>query len=558
MVTDLQVSAADDSLPTIIRSDRESITRTWANQSLIYQSQWHNSFETDEEIAVWHAAVPELLDWWVIGQSYQGKNITCLRITNEQITEQKAKTFIVAEHHAREQITVEFALRFILYMINGYGVDSQITEYLDTIEIYLIPALNPDSLNLVVDEGNYWLRRNMRPFDADEDGVADEDSWEDVDGDGHISSFERYEKPADFINPVEFWYEGIDNDEDGLINEDYVGLVDLNRNYPTGFGEGQSSDDPLYDTYHGDYAFSEPETQALRDFVLDHRFAMAYALHSGINATYLPTTASGIFPLPTLYWDVLDDYAEILPSGFNEGYGYGAQKLESANSGMWDEWMYVERGTTLPVTFEVYHNGSADTLDTYHVIEENATHILYEWDGIYPYFAPVESYIDKLWDELLPAFDYLLVNTPRLDIDIVAASYDDTTLTGNLSVSCIGHRLDTVESIKVLDSEGTILYSYASMDPGDSIQRQITFDLAPRESVFIKIGNNYTGFAEYTIYGQPEVSTSISSTSSTTSTNQTTPSTGPPSIISVEVLVIIAGAGVAIVVIVVIIMKRRT
>ncbi len=521
----------------------------------MYPDQWHNSSEIDEELALWNAAVPELIDWFVIGQSFQGKNLTCVRITNEQITEQKAKSFIVAEHHAREQITVEFALRFILYMVNGYGIDPLITEYLDTIEIFVIPALNPDSLNLVVDGGNHWLRRNMRPYNADGDDETDEDSWEDVDGDGYISSFELYEKPADFINPVEFWYEGIDNDGDGLVNEDYVGLVDLNRNYPTGFGEGESSDNPDSDVYHGEYAFSEPETQALRDFVEQHRFAMAYSLHSGINTTYLPTNPYGYFPETTLYWDILDDYDEILPPGFNEVYGYTATKLASANSGMWDEWMYYERGCTAPVTFEVYHNGSADTLDTYTVLEENETHILYEWEGIYPYFAPVESYIEKLWIQLRPAFDYLIVNTPRLEIDFVGADYDGSTFTGNLSVSCIGHRLDTVEGIVVLDAEGTALKSYAVMDPDESITKRVSMDLAPGESVIIRIGNNYTGFAEYTIESSAETSTQPT-TSTSNMTTSTTPET--PTTLTIEMLVIIAGAGVAVVVGAIIILKRRT
>lgn len=43
--------------------------------------------------------------------------------------------------------------------------------------------------------------------------------------------------------------------------------VDLNRNYSVGFGGGGSSGNPSSDTYRGPSAFSEPETQAVRDFV---------------------------------------------------------------------------------------------------------------------------------------------------------------------------------------------------------------------------------------------------------------------------------------------------
>ena len=43
--------------------------------------------------------------------------------------------------------------------------------------------------------------------------------------------------------------------------------VDLNRNFDKGYGD-HSSDDPCQEDYRGPEAFSEPEAQALRDYVL--------------------------------------------------------------------------------------------------------------------------------------------------------------------------------------------------------------------------------------------------------------------------------------------------
>ena len=58
--------------------------------------------------------------------------------------------------------------------------------------------------------------------------------------------------------------EGIDNDDDGLINEDDLGGYDMNRNY--GFNW-----QPHYVQYGaGPYPFSYPETKATRDFLLAH------------------------------------------------------------------------------------------------------------------------------------------------------------------------------------------------------------------------------------------------------------------------------------------------
>ena len=216
-----------DDVPQIVEVTVPSITRTWDPVSLLYDNQWHDSAEVEEEIENIHSSVPELVDVEVIGQSYQGKNISSIRITNEQNTVQKAKTLVVAHHHGREQISIEMSLRFILRLLNGYGEDPVLTEYVDTQEIYVILTINPDALDVVVNEGNHWLRKNLRPYDNDGDGLFGEDTAEDTDGDGHISEFYVYLKdtPSEdpHIDDFDYYYrEGIDNDGDGEINEDEV------------------------------------------------------------------------------------------------------------------------------------------------------------------------------------------------------------------------------------------------------------------------------------------------------------------------------------------------
>merc|ERR1711892_741915 len=52
--------------------------------------------------------------------------------------------------------------------------------------------------------------------------------------------------------------------------------VDGNRNYGFHWNEGGSSGDKCWDTYHGPEAFSEPETAAVRDFVLGQEGRVKY------------------------------------------------------------------------------------------------------------------------------------------------------------------------------------------------------------------------------------------------------------------------------------------
>jgi hypothetical protein len=506
-------------IPIIERVVTPSVTRTWGDISLLYDEQFHDPAGVDEEIENIHSLVPELVDLEIIGQSYQGRNLTCLRITNEMNTVQKAKTLVVAHHHGREQITVEMALRFILHLLNNYGVDDTITEYVDTQEIFIIPTLNPDALEIVVNEGNHWLRKNLRPYDNDNDTLFNEDDVEDTNGDGCISNFLVYEKdypteiPSISDYDWEYW-EGIDNDNDTLFNEDEVGLVDLNRNYPVFWGLNDPDlQNPITQIYCGTEPFSEPETQAFRDFATNHRFAMAYSLHSGINTTYFPTNEHEDWTEPVLYYQMASDYADILPDNFNEYLGYIPSQMseEAGTSGGWGEWMYYERGTTVPITFEMYHNASADLAEAYPIIVNNNTHIIREWKEIYGYFNPIEAGINPLWEDLLAAFEYLLEMTPRLDVMVTGITGGMTagdTLTLSTRTECLSPRLGSKEGVLILDSASNVLDFTIVVNGGQTLTDQATVQLSEdltTTGFSLFIGNNYTGFTEFVVsLGTPE------------------------------------------------------
>ncbi len=488
---------------TITKIEATSISRSWSDVELIYQDQWHDPVHLEEEMDQFNEVAPAIIDLEIIGQTYQGRNITCVIITNEQSTYQKAKTVVVAHHHGREQITVEMALRFIARLINGYGVDPVITEYIDTEEIFVIPSLNQDALQRIVHNDDFWLRKNLRPFDDDGDGLLDEDPYNDVDLDGQISSFDIYEKPGYYVGS---YFEGIDDDGDGQVNEDEIGHVDLNRNYPVFWGDIGASSETMSQTYHGPNPFSENETMAFRDFAVQHSFAMAYSLHSGINATYLPSNEDNIYPLPSLYHAVLDDYENILPdSFFSSGYyPSGGARVEAGPGGLWKEWMYYSRQTTLPVCFELYHNPEVDGEDAVELYYENATHYIEKWTGIYGFFNPVESKIEQLWQEITPAFDYLLEMLPRLDISVNGGVQSETSVAFNMTMTNLSPRLGSKSTIDIYTAEGQFLYGLGVMSADSTYNGVVGFNLPSTfvgNSLTIKIGNEYSGYAHFEISG---------------------------------------------------------
>ncbi|MFW9862558.1 MAG: M14 family zinc carboxypeptidase [Candidatus Thorarchaeota archaeon] len=509
------VSAEFDSPIVIVEKvDYPSVDRTWEDISLLYEDQFHSAAEVDEEIERFHSLVPELVDLEVIGESYQGLNISALRITNELSTVQKAKTLVVAHHHGREQITIEMALRFILRLLNLYGVDDTFTDYIDSQEIYIIPTINPDTLSHVLN-GNHWLRKNLHPFDDDGDSEADEDPWDDANGDGIISGYDVYTKtgPGGSTEYQYTYFEGDDDDGDGLFNEDPIGYVDLNRNYATGWGNDEdSSPDPLSQVFRGLSAFSEPETQVFRDFARQHSFTMAYSLHSGINSTYFPTDDYGNWAEPSIYYEIVMDFNSFMGEGFNDVPGYPGVEDSSpqvverhAYGGYWDDWMYVERRTTAPVTFELYHNATVDGPAHLTVYEDNSTHYIEEFTGIYGYFAPVESAIERTWQDMMPGFDYLLENTPILAGTNPTASGgigEGDSVTVGLSVTCQSILFDATDPIYgFLEYGGPVpsglTISTAILDAGETRTISTSFDL-PRDlgssSVQLYVGNNFTGY----------------------------------------------------------------
>jgi hypothetical protein len=233
---------------------------------------------------------------------------------------------------------------------------------------------------------------------------------------------------------------------------------------------------------------------------------MAYSLHSGTNATYFPTDSYVNWPTPELYYQIYGDLDDMLPSGFNEGGPYAeasgrATRLVGETGGFWKEWMFYERATTVPICFEVFHDGAADAPESVTIIVDNSTHQIQEWHAIYEYFDPPAERIDELWDELQPAFVYLLETTPRLDVHepaIAGPASEGTTVSFIVQVDCLSQRIGTIEDIQFRTEEGAVLCTIPEIAAGGSYNGQVQIVLphdVNGEDLVLYVGNNYTGYA---------------------------------------------------------------
>lgn len=481
-----------------------SLPRTWENVELIYQDTYHNSSQQLAELLLFNETAPELVGVQQIGATTLELPIYSVVVTNEQNPQQKPKLLVVSNHHARELITDEMSLRFIQQLINLYGVDAEITSMLDTMEVHVIPNLNADSRDVVIHENKPWLRKNLVAYDDDQDGVTDEDGPEDVDQDGSVSCYDVYLKssPSD-SNPVYqpssyecTYFEGIDNDGDGLINEDFRGYVDINRNYAAGWGEtGSNTDDPKSQIFAGTAPFSEVETQVMREYVDLHHFTWGASLHSGINATWFPLENNRY---STLHNNLFSGLLQVLPESYDDwltGLDHSSSKFYGGEFGLWRSYLYENRGTRAPFTFELWRNATSvnNHPDTHSVYLENDTHRIIEYTGIEEFFNPTPKNLDALFVELWPAFHYMMETTPRVEISLQGQT-SDTDLILSYTIDRSGGPIPTDPLMIRYGSttyqlEGSLLTSQSST---------FTFpSFTYLEGEPLLIGNEYEGYTEF-------------------------------------------------------------
>ena len=82
-----------------------------------------------------------------IGKSSEGRDIICLKITEDAQKKRKLlkpQVKLTANMHGDEMVGRELLLSLARALCEQYGYDPDITKLLRTVEIHLVPSLNPD------------------------------------------------------------------------------------------------------------------------------------------------------------------------------------------------------------------------------------------------------------------------------------------------------------------------------------------------------------------------------------------------------------------------------
>lgn len=183
-----------------------------------------------------------LVDTFHLGTTVGGRIIKAIKISDNASTDEASEPdcYFQGLQHAREAIGGSSMIFFMLYLLENYPTDTRIRDLVNNREIYIVICMNPDGWNynltssgLSNTAGGTW-RKNRKPNTSPYTGTG----------------------------------------------------VDLNRNWSTGWGNCPTipsscgSDVGTDDTFIGPSAFSENETQAVRNFIKSKRIVIANDQHS--------------------------------------------------------------------------------------------------------------------------------------------------------------------------------------------------------------------------------------------------------------------------------------
>ena len=255
------------------------------------------------DLAKTHATLAKVVE---VAKTREGRSVWAIEIANPAGTpvNERPALLIAANFEGDQLIGSELALYVAERLLTGYATDATIKARLDAHTFYIVPRVNADGAEAMFGAVKAIRKMNAAKNDADNDGRLDEDGPEDLNKDGFISVM-RVKDPrgAYMLHPDDprllrradaakgeaggyaVYWEGLDNDGDGFVNEDGPGGVDLNRNFQHQY--------PYYSPDAGPHMVSEPEARGLMEYVIARRNIAAILTFGESDNLIAPPTRAG-------------------------------------------------------------------------------------------------------------------------------------------------------------------------------------------------------------------------------------------------------------------------
>jgi len=128
-------------------------------------SAYHDYAEMVAEIQQAEADHGAIFDLFAMGTSYEGRTIWAGKISDNVGTDESEPEVLFTHHqHAREHLTVEMGLYTLRTLTDEYGTNQQITDLVNSREVWMVFDVNPDGGEYDIATGTYrsW-RKNRQP-----------------------------------------------------------------------------------------------------------------------------------------------------------------------------------------------------------------------------------------------------------------------------------------------------------------------------------------------------------------------------------------------------------
>ena len=284
------------------------------------QTGYSNYSQQSNRLISLSKTYPQSVKLKSISKTAGGKDIWMMTIGNGN-TETKPGIAIVGGVEGNHLLGTELAIGFAEKLLQGSNTDS-IKALLAKTTFYVFPNMSPDAMEQYFAALKYERQGNAVQTDDDRDGKLNEDSYDDLDGNGKITWL-RVESPigeykthpdderilikADLTKGEKGKYlllsEGIDNDKDGSFNEDGEGGVAFNKNL--------SFKHLSFTPGSGEFAVSENETRALLDNLYQLFNVYAVISFSGNNNLSSPFTYTAANTTPRIITGWLEPDAKV-------------------------------------------------------------------------------------------------------------------------------------------------------------------------------------------------------------------------------------------------------
>ncbi|HMS33282.1 MAG TPA: M14 family zinc carboxypeptidase [Ignavibacteria bacterium] len=223
-----------------------------------------------------------------LGLTTENRNIWAVKISdnpdaNESSTE--APIYFDALHHAREPQSMASMMYYMYWLLENYGTNPEATYLVNNREIFFVPVANPDGYvynQTTNPNGGGGWRKNRR---------------------NNTGSFG----------------------------------VDLNRNYDYGWGNNSgSSNDPASETYRGPSAASEPETQAIKNYIAQINPKISFSMHSYAGRYLNPYGYND----STISYEIYSEFSSDFAASNNYLYGTVKEMLDYYSSGTTRDYLH--------------------------------------------------------------------------------------------------------------------------------------------------------------------------------------------------------------------------